>query len=441
MPRKSRSNIPKVKKSPPIHIKVINESIGGQQSESDSSGRWDSEPKRPFSEMMDIIDADPRLSLSNESYVQMIMGKGLVIKSKKKRIEKKLKEWFDEINLEDKVEDGLHSYCGAGNLFWEVEPKFYSDCTEVPIDTMVGITRDKFGDVKLYHQYVNNKDKTLDPETIIQFKFTNARKELWGRGLFHSLINDFTDPTSNITYKAPIFAMKDLEDGLVKIIQNYAAPIQMFYFKDAGPAFIEKQGDSLKKARPGAKILTDKEFEIKNFEVKGDSKFDKYIEHIQRDVIEPGSKLPLQFFNAGFTARAASETSDNVVIRKVKRIQKRFANELKEKFVHKYAEKIIKGVSKDDYDLFFEFSEKVVLDVIQMVTLYRDNGIRRSELRKALVKSTDLPIDQEDMEDLPPITSVTPTNDLGNDEGPRPIPQRDPTDSRQQTKMEIESGE
>jgi len=44
--------------------------------------------------------------------------------------------------------------------------------------------------------------------------------------------------------------------------------------------------------------------------------------------------------------------------------------------------------------------------------LYRDNGIKRSELRQYILKTTALDIDQSDMKDTLPITSVTPTNKL-----------------------------
>ena len=80
--------------------------------------------------------------------------------------------------------------------------------------------------------------------------------------------------------------------------------------------------------------------------------------------------------------------------------------------------------------------------------MFRDNLIRRSEARKALIKKTDIPIDQEDMEDLLPITSVTPTDKLNDDDpdndSPKPIKQRDPTDSKpvdnksRKSKVEIE---
>ena len=411
------------------HTIVINEAKFTPHSEVTLSTEYgDSRPARPFKEMMDIVDHDPRLQLSADTYVQMILGTGIQVKAKNHILEDKIKDWFDEINFEERLEDGLYSYVEAGNLFWEIEPKAYSDFVEIPIDTIESVVRDKRGNVKYYIQNVNNKIQKLTPENIIQFKFTNARREVWGRGLYHSVINTFKDPRTGITYQAPIFAMKDVEDGLVRIIQNYASPIMMFYFEDAGENFIEKQGDALKKARPGAKILTDKKFDLKIFEVAGESKFDK-------NILEPGSQFPMAFFNAEFSSRAASETSDTIMVRKIKRIQKRLGAQIQELFVLPYLKKQNKKVKKDDFEIVFEFDNKTDFKIIDLMVLFRENAIRRSELRQNLIKHSNIEIDMEDMEDLLPITSVTPTDRFGQSQAgehdpslspnePKPIPQR-----------------
>lgn len=65
-----------------------------------------------------------------------------------------------------------------------------------------------------------------------------------------------------------------------------------------------------------------------------------------------------------------------------------------------------------DINIVFEFESKAEMTVPDAITLYRDNGIKRSELRQYILKTTALDIDQSDMKDTLPITSVTPTNKL-----------------------------
>ena len=434
---KRGKTLPKIIEStnilPPVHLKVLQEKAFTSNSDITESNIYnDSQPDRPFAEQMYIIDHDSRLQLSEETYIQMVFGSGIAVKSEKKRLVTKIKDWFDEINFEQKIEDGLPSYLGVGNLLLEVEPKTLSDFVEIPISTIKSIVRNKKGKVSNYIQYVNNMQKELPPDNIKHLKLTNSQREVWGRGLYHAIINKFTDPTTGEVYDAPIFAMKKAEDGITRIIQNYSSPTQMFYFEDAGENFIEKQADDLRKARPGAKILTDKKFEVETFEVEGNNKFDGYIEHMQKNILEPGIQFPLGFFNAAFTARAASETSDSVMIRKVKRIQRRLAHQLKEQIILPYLRKTDKSIKESDFDISFEFDEKIDFDINQLVVLFRDNGIRRSELRQNISKKTNLDINLDDMEDELPITSVTPTDRFGASTSPpenQPvkIPQRDKT--------------
>lgn len=392
-----------------VHIHPINQPQFNTQSEVQVSDMFDPlKPARPFKEMMDMIDREPRLQLSRDTYIQMILGSGMKIKANTKKLENILKKWVDKIGLEEKIAYGLESYVGVGNMVFETDPT-RSDFVEVPIDTLTKVIRTKDRKIRKYITYVNNKDVPLDPESIIHFKLTNAREEVWGRGIFHALLNDFVDPKTGDIFDAPIFMMKRIEDNIVKIIDTNAAPIRMVYFEDAGENFLKTQGEYFKKAKRGATVLTDKKFDIQSMESKGDSKFDSWIDHIQKNVLEPGVQFPLAFFNAGFTARASSESSDSVLIRKIKRIQKSLSTEIKHKIFIPYLEAIGKDTDEDEFEIIFSFDDKTETSLADMITLYRDNGIKRSELRKNLLKHTTLEIDPEDMDDMPPITSVTDT--------------------------------
>lgn len=368
-------------------------------------------PTRPFAEMNDAINKDPRLDMARETYVQMILGTGMQVKIKKKTTENLVKDWLYKIGFETILEDGLYSYVGVGNLLLETNDD-NSDFVEIPIDTMKAIIRDKKNSIKKYIQSVNNKDIPLPADSVIHLKLSNVSKEVWGRGIFHSILSDYTDPRTGKVYDSPLIQMKEIENAMAEIFNAYASPLMMFQFEDAGEDFIREQAEKLKNAKPGMKIVTDKPFKVETFEVNGNAKFDGYVEHLQRDVIEPGSKFPLQFFNAGFTARAASESTDSVLLRKVKRIQQRLGIEIRDKIVMPYLKKIGNKTKADDITIVFETISQNDLQIADAVVLYRDNGIKRSELRQYLSRSTTLPIDQEDMEDLPPITSVTPTDKL-----------------------------
>jgi len=374
---------------------------------------WQDElaPDRPFIETLNAINQDPRLNLSNETYVQMVLGKGLRVTAKKEAVVDLINEWFDDIGFHESLEDGLYSYLGTGNWIVEKNP-IGTEFIEIPIHSVSSIVRTKNGDVKYYVQHINNKDIFLKPEEVVHFKLSNVAREPFGRGLFHSILTDYTDPRTGDVYDSPLIQMKQVEDNLIEIIKGHADPTVMFHFADAGEQFIKTQADALKNMKKGSKIVTDKEFDVKIVESSGNSKFEGWLEHFQRDLIEPGSKFPLQFFNAGFTARAASESTDSVLIRKVRRIQERLAGQIKRFIILPYLRKNGKSVKSKDIQVFFETPQKQAETIQEVITAFRDNIIRRSEARQWLINNTNVAVNQEDMADEPPITSVTPTNQM-----------------------------
>jgi len=412
----SGSNAPVLPKNTPIKekyegsIRVLE--AFNQKSEVNQSD-WQDElaPDRPFIETINAINQDPRLNLSNETYIQMVLGKGLRVTAKKESIADMVTDWWDEIQWDEQLEDALYSYLGCGNMFFEHDPT-YKEYIEVAVTTIQSIVRGKKGDVKYFLQHVNDQDIKLRPNEVTQFKLTNVSREAFGRGLHHSVLSTYTNPDTGDVYDSPLIQMKKMEDAMPKIFEGHADPTVMFHFADAGEQFIKTQADALKKMKHGSKIVTDKEFDVKVIESSGNSKFEGYIEHIQRDLIEPGSKFPLQFFNAGFTARAASESTDSVLTRKVKRIQARLANQIKIKMVIPYLKSRGKNIKAKDIQIFFETPQKQEAIITDVITSFRDNLIKRSEARKWFINNSSIDINENDMEDEPPITSVTPTNQL-----------------------------
>ena len=409
-------------------IKVL-ETFNNKSEVNQSDWQDELAPDKPFKDTLDAINKDGRLNLAIETYNQMILGKGLKVTAKNEKIQDMVNEWLDEAGFDEFLEDGIHSYLATGNWIIEKSPT-YDEFVEVPITTVRSITRNAKGQIKRYVQHVNEKDIFFKPTELVHFKLTNVAREPFARGLFHSILSDYEDPRTGDVYDSPLIQMKQIEDAMPKIFQGHADPTVMFHFEDAGEQFIKSQADALKKMQKGSKIVTDKAFDVKVIETAGNSKFEGYIEHMQRDLLEPGSKFPLQFSNAGFTARAASESTDSVLIRKVKRIQVRLANQIKRNCIMPYLRTRGKRIKSKDIQVFFESPQKQEASIDNVITSYRDNILRRSEARKWLIDNTNVKIDQTDMDDEPPITSVTPTNQLAdNREQPQEEPKEEPETS------------
>jgi hypothetical protein len=368
-------------------------------------------PDIPFEGAFFLVNHDSRLTLSSDTYVQLTVSAGLRVKVNKPSVDKATQKWIKKIKLEQKIEDGLYSYYDCGNMMFEIAT-LHSDYEEIDMATMRKAIRDK----KKHRvvKYVSQVDTmspeiTLDPREVVHFKRTNARREAWGRGLYNAL---FAPRTVDGDEVIPIVEQWGIEHDMTKIFDSYASPIMMINFKDAGEEWIKQKEVDFKKIKAGAKIITDKEFEAKVFEVNGASKFDKYVEHRQTNIIEPGAQFPLAFFNGGFHNQKAEEISDSMFGRKVKREQKKIALQIKEEMIMPYVRLIDSGIRDEDVQVFFEIESKSEVGNAEAIQLFEKGALRRSELRSHLSKKTTLELDDDDMEDTPPITSTTPTNDL-----------------------------
>ena len=390
-------------------------------------------PEVPFAAAFFLVNHDPRLTLSSDTYVQLTMAAGLKIKVKQPGLNKLVNKWAKDIELERKIESGLYSYYDVGNMMYEKEPKL-ADLTEIDMATVTMATRNKnTGEIDKYITEPSSMEKPIpfSPEEVIHFRYTETRKEAWGRGLYHALFAE-KDIDGDIM-NSPIINQWKMEDDMVKVFDSYASPMMMITFKDSGPEWIKKQETEFKKMKAGAKILTDKEFDAKIFEVNPAAKFDKYVEHLQTNIMETGSQFPLGFFNAEFTTRAAAEITDSVLGRKIKRIQKKIARQIKSDIVMPYLKSIGKIPDEDDVNVSFEIESKSEIGNAEIAVLFEKGVLTRSEFRKHLIKKTTIELDEEDMEDTPPITSVTPTDDLRTTQ-PSPASQQ-VTPAQQQSQL------
>ena len=374
----------------------------------------DTKPEVPFAKIFYLNDHDSRLYLATDTYVQLILGSGMKLTGDNQKAIQALNKWIHNNFIEEKLEDGAHSYVIAGNVCYELilKGKKVIDIDEIDITTITGAERKKDGTVLSYTQHVNDKDISIPASRVAHLKFTNRRQELWGRCLAQSIVSPKS--VGGKLQDSAIEEMWKIENSMVKIFQSYASPMMMIQFEDVGEDFIEDKQQEFKNLGAGAKIITDKAFKAEIFEVNPASKFDKYIEHYEKDVIEAGSQFASQIFTAGFTARASSESSSDMIKLKIKRVQRRYGLQLVQTIFNQVLISLGFVPSKVNLKVDFIFDSESVLTIQDVIGLFEKGGIRRSELRQYLVDNTDLTPDPDDMEDTVPITSVTPTDDMGN---------------------------
>lgn len=78
----------------------------------------------------------------------------------------------------------------------------------------------------------------------------------------------------------------------------------------------------------------------------------------------------------------------------------------------KYIRHISPQIDDEDVTVMFEIESKSEIDHDSKLKYFEKGILKRSEIRNDLSKNTTLEMDETDMADTPPITSVTPTNDM-----------------------------
>jgi len=403
-----------------------------------SMDKWagSTKPEVPFAKIFYLNDHDSRLYLASDTYVQLILGSGMVITGDRPSAVKKVQKWIADNYIEEIVEDGMHSYVIAGNLFYErlFKSKRMLMIDEIDVTTITNASRNENGDILTYTQHVNDKDIPLNKKDVAHLKFSNRRKEIFGRSLFQSIISpkviDGMETVSSVEQ------MWKIEEAMVKIFQAYASPMMMIHFEDVGEDFIKDKQEEFKKMGAGAKVLTDKAFKAEVFEVNPASKFDKYIEHMEKDVIEAGGQFASQILTAGFTARASSESATDIIKLKIKRIARRFGQQFTKEVIDWYLKGQGEDPLKSNIKTNFKFDTEAVLMPQDVAALFEKGVIKRSEVRMYLAENTDVEIDMNDMEDSLPITSVTPTDKIGKE-----TPSEKPKDGKVKTTAQKQSEE
>ena len=136
--------------------------------------------------------------------------------------------------------------------------------------------------------------------------------------------------------------------------------------------------------------------EIEFFETQGNSKYTDYIIHIEK-AFELGTQFPHDIMTGDFTSRASSETTDNIVMKRVRGYQRYLANKLKNELFDSIL--IQNGFDPDEVDLKIGFTTQIVveLEVNQVKDLVNSGLMTKSEGREWFRVNTgmELPDDEE----------------------------------------------
>ena len=284
-----------------------------------------------FEQLIRYHDRTPQLQIAVSSYAELITGTEMNITAKSESAQQFLEEWVRKTNFYDKFESVVNTILITGNaLIEKLDENDIVDVEEVDMATIVAKKRNEYGELLYYEHRTNNGQTAKLGEgklgKFIEFNLTNYSKQPWGKSLFYSLA--VPRSIGNRTTAPLVEIMWGVEDAMSAIILNNAYPITTITYNGASDDYLKKEAQRWQRYKPGDKRVQKIKPEIEFFETAGNSKYTDYVAHLEK-VFELGTQFPHDILTGDFTSRASSETTESIVMKRVRGYQRYLGNKLK----------------------------------------------------------------------------------------------------------------
>lgn len=280
--------------------------------------------------LIDYAKKTPQLDLAIESLVELIMGVEINITCDDEEAKKICDNFSSDTNLYDVMRTGLRDELVTGDLVFEkVGNMNIERIVEIDPLALWDIQHDIYGNITNYVLNTQEGYQNIPPEKVIHFKYKQVGKEFWGRSLFHSLAISRT--VGNRTTRPMIEQIWAMEDAMTGTFVNHAYPMMVINYKNVNDEQLEKEARKIKDWQPGDKLVqsTNEPPTIDIYESTTAGKYESYVKHIA-EVLMMGTGFPYEIFLGNYTSRSSSETSDDLIMKKVRAHQKYLGNKLKQ---------------------------------------------------------------------------------------------------------------
>jgi hypothetical protein len=332
-----------------------------------------------FDKLFDYHDFTPQVQIARASYSDLITGTKIQINSDDEDAKITLEEWNRKNNFFEKFRGLVDTTLICGNGLLEKLDEFtLEDVAEVNMRSIISKKRDTVGNVQYYEQQLEggtvSKIGEGRQEQFIEFNLTNYGRMAWGRSLFYSLAVPRTIGTGQSARRTRplIEQLWAMEDAMTAIINNHAYPLVSLTYEGANKEQLEKEAEKIRKFKAGDKWVQSRKPEIDIFETQGNSKYTDYVEHI-RKAIELGVQFPSDIMTGDFTSRASSETTENIVLKRVRAFQNYMATKLQRELY----EPLLMLAGFDDMtkvNLSISFETQNVIELLPQEVLLRVQG-------------------------------------------------------------------
>jgi len=352
-----------------------------------------------FQQLINYHDNTPQLQLSVGSYSELITGTEMTIKTKSPKAQEFLDEWVRRTDFYDKFESVVTTILICGNAILEkLDENNIENISEVDMATIVAKKRNEFGELEYYeHRTQNGQMDKLGENKLgkfIEFNLTNYSKQPWGKSLFYSLAVPRT--IGNRTTAPLVEIMWGIEDAMSAMLLNNAYPITTITYNGASDDYLKKEAKRWQIYKPGDKRVQKVKPEIEFFETQPGSKYTDYVTHLEK-VFEIGTQFPHDIMTGDFTSRASSDTTENIVMKRVRGYQRYLCNVLKTQLFDSLLGQNGFDPETEELEIGFTSQNIIELEVEQVINIANSGKMSLKECRDWLRVNTgmELPDDKE----------------------------------------------
>jgi hypothetical protein len=288
----------------------------------------------------------------------------MIFNTDNEKAQKFLDDWARKSNFYDKFEGLVTTLLICGNAILEkLDETDTLDVMEVDMSTIIAKKRDDVGKLQYYEARnqngMTNKLGEGHIEKFIEFNLTNYSRQKWGKSLFYSLA--VPRVVGNRTEAPIVEQLWSIEDCMAAIYINNAYPITTFTYPGASDDYLKKEAVRWQKYKPGDKRIQKIKPEIEFSEIAGSqSKFTEIIDHWEK-LVELGTQFPHDILTGDFTSRASSETTESIVMKRVRGYQRYLGNKLKNELFDSVL--IQNNFDPEEVMLTISFSAQNVIEV------------------------------------------------------------------------------
>lgn len=279
-------------------------------------------PPQPFSLMKRYRQETPQISTMVRYMTDLIVGTDININTDDDEATQFLTEFAERINLHQKIRSLVDTSLEGGTAIFvrALTNGYLTNIEEFDMDMVKRIHRDLFGNPKFLVVDGGNgiEEKINDINHFIPITLRKSGRDYFGLSMFHGL--SVFRHTGNRTTRPIIEALWSLDDTSIGFLENYAYPIEYHVFDGINDEDLEKEAIKYKERAPGDAFFVNRGHEIQTREAQR-VEVQSVFQHF-KDQIQLGSGFPLEILLGDFTSRAASQTTDSLLMREVNANQK-----------------------------------------------------------------------------------------------------------------------